>query len=106
MQEEVSKYFAQHIQNHQHSTNKWTPSTEICARDITSTTIMDQNEKEKDICDQHLEKMLRKLYPGRQEECKNSSQHKIDHKIKEVNDHNGEIQEKENVTQHDRKAEN
>ena len=66
----------------------------------------DQNEKEIDICDQHLEKMLRKVYPGRQVECSNSSQHKIDHKIKGVNDHNGETQEEENVTQDDRKAEN
>ena len=66
----------------------------------------DQNEKEIDICDQHLEKMLRNVYPGRQMECSNSSQHEIDHKIKEVNDHNGETQEEENVTQDDRKAEN
>ena len=66
----------------------------------------DQNEKEIDICDQHLEKMLRKVYPGRQMECSNSSQHEIDHKIKGVNDHNGETQEEENVTQDDRKAEN
>ena len=66
----------------------------------------DQNEKEIDMCDQHLEKMLRKVYPGRQRECNNSSQNGIDHKIKGVNDHNGETQEKENVTQNDRKAEN
>ena len=59
-----------------------------------------------DICDQHLEKMLRKVYPGRQMECSNSSQHEIYHKIKGVNDHNGETQEEENVTQDDRKAEN
>ena len=65
----------------------------------------DQNENEVDICDPHLEKMLRKLYPGRQEECNNGSQHKIDHKIKRVNDHDGETQ-KENVTEDDRKAEN
>ena len=39
-------------------------------------------------------------------ECSNSSQHEIDHKIKGVNDHNGETQEEENVTQDDRKAEN
>ena len=54
----------------------------------------------------HLEKMLRKVYPGRQIECSNSSQHKIDHKIKGVNDPNGETQEEENATQDDRKAEN
>ena len=58
----------------------------------------DQNEKEIDICDQHLEKMLRKVYPGRQMECSNSSKREIDHKIKGVNDHNGETQEEENVT--------
>ena len=52
----------------------------------------DQNEKEIDICEQHLEKMLRKVYPGRQMECSNSSQHEIDHKIKGVNNHNGETQ--------------
>ena len=66
----------------------------------------DQNKKEIDICDQHLEKMPRRVYPGRQMQCSNSSQHKIDHKIKGVNDHNGETQEEENVTQDDRKAEN
>ena len=33
----------------------------------------DQNEKEIDICDQHLEKMLRKVYPGRQVDCNNNS---------------------------------
>ena len=66
----------------------------------------DQNEKEIDICDQHLEKMLRKVYPGRQMECSNSSQHETDHKIKGVNNHNGETQEEETVTQDDRKAEN
>ena len=48
----------------------------------------DQNEKEIDICDQHLEKMLRKVYPGRQMECSNRTK------------------EEENVTQDDRKAEN
>ena len=58
------------------------------------------------MCDQHLEKMLRKVYPGRQIECNNSSQNGIDHKIKGVNDHNGETQAEENVTQIDRKAEN
>ena len=67
---------------------------------------VDQNEKEIDICDQHMEKMLRKAYPGRQVECINSSQHKIDHKIKGVNDDNGESQEEENITQDDRKTEN
>ena len=66
----------------------------------------DQNEKEIDICDQHLEKMLRKVYSGRQVEYNNSSEHKIDHKIKGVSDDNGETQEEENVTQDDRKAEN
>ena len=66
----------------------------------------DENEKEIDICDQHLEKMLRKVYPGRQVEYKISSQHKIDHKIKVVNDNSGETQEEENVTQDDRKTEN
>ena len=66
----------------------------------------DQNEKEIDLCDQPLEKMLRKVYPGRQRECSNSSQHDIDNKIKGVNDHNGETQEEENVTQYDREAEN
>ena len=64
----------------------------------------DQNEI--DPCDQHLEKMLRKVYPSRQMEYSNSSQHDIDHKIKGVNDHNGETQEEENVTQDDREAEN
>ena len=34
----------QDIQDHQHFTNKWTPSTEICARD-TSTTIMGRSEQ-------------------------------------------------------------
>ena len=53
-----------------------------------------------------MEKMLRKAYPGRQVECINSSQHKIDHKIKGVNDDNGESQEEENITQDDRKTEN
>ena len=66
----------------------------------------DQNEKEIDMCDQHLEKMLRKVYPGRQIECNNSSQNGIDHKIKGVYDHNGETQAEENVTQIDWKAEN
>ena len=66
----------------------------------------DENEKEIDICDQHLEKMLRKVYPGRQVEYKISSQHKIDHKIKVVNNNSGETQEEENVTQDDRKTEN
>ena len=47
-----------------------------------------QNEKKIVICDQHLEKMLRKAYPGRQMECSNRTK------------------EEENVTQDDRKAEN
>ena len=50
----------------------------------------DQDEKEINICDQHLEKMLRKVYPGRQMECSNGSQHETDRKIKGVNNHNGE----------------
>ena len=50
--------------------------------------------------------MLRKVCLGRQVECYNSSQHRIDHKIKGVNDHIVQTQEKENVTQDDRKAEN
>ena len=58
----------------------------------------DQKEKEIDICDQLLEKMLNKVYLGRQVECDNSSQHKIDKKIKGVNDDNGETQEKESIT--------
>ena len=66
----------------------------------------DQNEKETDVCDQHLERMLSKVYSGRQVERNNSSQHKIDHRIKGVNDHNGETQEEENFTQDDRKTEN
>ena len=50
--------------------------------------------------------MLRKVYPRRQGECNNSSQHKIDHKIKGVNDDNGETQEEGNITQDDRRTEN
>ena len=50
--------------------------------------------------------MLRKVYPGRQVECINSNQHKIDHKIKGVNDDNGETREEENITQDERKTEN
>ena len=61
-------------------------------------SLVDQNEKEIGICDQHLEKMLKKIYPGRQVECNNSSQHEIDHKIKGVNDDTGENQEEENIT--------
>ena len=45
----------------------------------------DQNQKETDIWDQHFEKMLRKVYPARQVEYNNSSQHKIDHKVKGIN---------------------
>ena len=63
-----------------------------------------KNENEIDICDQHLEKMLKKVYPGRQVECSYSSQPEIDHKIKGVNDYNGETQEEENITQDDRKS--
>ena len=54
----------------------------------------------------HVTNIWKKVYPGRQIECSNSSQHKIDHKIKGVNGHNGVTQEEENVTQDDRKAEN
>ena len=51
--------------------------------------------------------MLRKVYPGEQVECNNSSQHKIDHKIKGLNNDNRKIQkEEENITQGDRKREN
>ena len=50
--------------------------------------------------------MLRKVYPSRQIECSNSSQHDIDDTIKGVNDHNGETEEEENITQDDREAEN
>ena len=50
--------------------------------------------------------MLRKIYSGRQVECSNSSHHKIDHKIKGVNDDIRETQEKENITQDYRKTEN
>ena len=42
----------------------------------------DQNKKEIDICDQHLEKILSKVYPVRQAECNISSKHKTDPKIK------------------------
>ena len=57
----------QHIQDHQHTTNKWTPSTDICARDIASTTIMGRSEQKGNryIYDQQLENMLRKVCPGR-----------------------------------------
>ena len=66
----------------------------------------DQNKKEIDMRDQHLEKMLlRKVYPGRQIECNNSSQQEMNHKIKGVNDHHGKTEEEENVTQDDMKAE-
>ena len=67
---------------------------------------VDENEKEIDICDQHLEKMLWKVYSDRQVECKNSSQHKIDHEIKGVNDNNRQTQEEENITPDDNKTEN
>ena len=66
----------------------------------------DQKEKEIDICDQLLEKMLSKVYLGRQVECNNSSQHKIDKKIKGLDDGNRETQEEESITQDDRKTEN
>ena len=45
----------------------------------------DQDQKEIDIWDQHFEKMLRKVYPARQVEYNNSSQHKIGHKVKGIN---------------------
>ena len=70
-------------------------------------TWADQNEKTKnDIYDQHVEKMLKKLYSGRQVECINSSKHKTNHRIKGVNDDNGEPHEEDNVTQDDRETEN
>ena len=59
---------------------------------------VDQNEKEIDICDEHMEKMLRKIYPGRQVECINSSQHKIEHKIKGVNDKMGRLKRKKTLS--------
>ena len=62
----------------------------------------DQNKKEIDIFDKQLEKMLRKVYPGRQVECNNSSQHKIDHKTKGVNDDKRETQEEGNIAQDNR----
>ena len=68
---------------------------------------VDQNKKQIDICDQHLEKILRKVYPVRQVECNKGSQLKIDQKIKGINDDKGETQkEEENITQNDRKTEN
>ena len=52
-------------------------------------------------------KMLRKVFPGEQVGCNNSSQHKIDHKIKGLNDGNrGTQKEEENITQDGRKTEN
>ena len=81
----------QHVQYHQHTIDKWNPSTEISEEILpVLQSGVDQNKKEIDICDQHLEKMLGKVYPGRQKECNNSSQHKVDHKIKGVNDDIGE----------------
>ena len=50
--------------------------------------------------------MLRKVYPGRKVGCIKSSQHKIGHKTKGVNDYNEETQEEEIITQDDRKTEN
>ena len=35
----------QNVQDHQHATNKWTPSTDICARDIASTRIIGRSEQ-------------------------------------------------------------
>ena len=52
-------------------------------------------------------KMLRRVFPGEQVGCNNSSQHKIDHKIKGLNDGNrGTQKEEENITQDGRKTEN
>ena len=83
------------------------PQVQRFVREILSIlqSWADQNEKEIDIFDQHLDKILRKVYPGRQVACNNSSQHKIDHKIKGVNDDNGETQEEQNITQDDKKTE-
>ena len=39
MREEPFQYLSP-TKDHHHTINKWTPSTEICARDITSTTIV------------------------------------------------------------------
>ena len=44
-----------------------------------------------------MEKMLRKVYPGRPVECINSSQHNINHKIKGVNDDNGRLKRKKTL---------
>ena len=84
------------------------PQVQRFAREILAVlqSWADQNEKGIDICYQHLGKMLRQVYPGRQMKCSNSSKKERDHKIKGVNDHNGETQEEENVTQDYRKAEN
>ena len=41
----------------------------------------DQNENERNVCEQHLEKISRQVFPVRQVECNNSSQYKINHKI-------------------------
>ena len=64
------------------------PQVQRFVREILPVAWVDQNEKKIDICDQHLEKMLRKVYPGRQMECSNRTK------------------DEENVTQDDRKAEN
>ena len=66
----------------------------------------DQNKTEIDIFDKHLEKTLWKVYPGRQVECNNSSRHKIDHKIKGVNDDKRETQEEGNIVQDNKQTEN
>ena len=52
-----------------------------------------------------MEKILRKVDPGRQVECKIKGQHKINCKIKRVNDDNGKTREEENMTQDYRKTE-
>ena len=49
--------------------------------------------------------MLRMVYPGRQVECNKSSQHKLDYKMKRVNDEKRETKkEEENITQNDKKT--
>ena len=79
---------------------------DLCQRYLLQSWA-DQNKKEIDICDQHLEEMSRKVCPGRQVKCSNSSQHKIDHKIKGVNDDKRETQEEGNIAQdNNRQAEN
>ena len=52
-----------------------------------------------------MEKILRKIYPGRQIEFNIRSQQKIDRKIKGVKDDDGKNRENENIPQNDRKTE-